>query len=235
MTSERVFTHSGDLGDILYSLPTIRAAGGGGLILYHHPGRTAHGMTREKANRIRPLLERQDYIHWCEFQEGIYQSDLNGFRDHWKHGVLADMHLATGGHSWRERTTAWLSVPPVHAYDVIVHRSKRYGNPGFPWDDAVAEYGSRAAFMGFSGEYQEFCDRFGRIDFLEAPDFDAMAGFIAGSKLFIGNQSSPLAIAHGLKHPTVMCIAPGHNQQHCVFQRMNCIVGWDRKIEWPAL
>lgn len=236
--SNRWFGHSGDIGDIIYSLPTIKAKGGGVLYLYDIPSRTAHGMNEAKVDRIRPLLEYQPYIESVLWFEHAADHSLNGFRDHLRNAGehLADAHLATHGLGWRGRAEAWLEVDrPVHACDVIVQRSARYQNDRFPWGDAVEQYHGRMGFVGFRDEHEDFCRGFGDIPLVDCPDFMSLARVIAGSKLYIGNQSSPLAVAHGLKHPVVMEISPGNAQHHCVFQRMNCIIGWDEKIEWPSL
>lgn len=233
----REFCHSGDIGDIIYSLPTIRAAGSGRLVLYDHPGRTAHGMTAEKVDRIKPLLELQPYIHSVVWREGIHNHNLNGFRDHAGHGVLTDMHLATHGFDWRYRKRAWIKVDKVlPVAPVLVHWAPRYENANFPWEQIVPEYGiDNVAFVGNVAEHEEFRRRFGDINRVDLRGLLRLAQAIAGSELFIGSQSSPLSIAHAMKHKVVMCISPGGSQQHCVFQRMNCIIGWDGKIEWPEL
>lgn len=230
------FSHSGDLGDIIYSLPTIRAAGGGSLRLFDMPGRTAHGMTEEKVRRIRPLLELQPYIDSVVWSPDGPDSSLNGFRDHWRHGVLADMHLATHGLDWSHRARAWLQVDsPRPVYEVVIHRSVRYNNPRFPWGAVLQKYEGMIGYLGHNDEHAHFCREVGAgCPLIDAADLMEVARVIAGSRLFIGNQSCPLAIAHGLKHPTIMEICPGgENSQHCVFQRLGCLIGWDEKIELP--
>lgn len=229
-----VFTHSGDIGDIIYSLPAIRAQGGGTLILFDSPGKSAHGMTEAKVNRLRPLLESQSYIDAVKWSDTPIESSLNGFRDHMSHGNLADAHLATQGLDWSHRVHKWLSVEPNRKYRFLFSRSQRYRNWSFPWQSIVYRYGADAAFVGFESEWREFCDSFGYVRFAEEQgDFLELAKLIAGCEMFVGNQSSPLAVAHGLKHNVIMEISPGSSHPHCVFQRSNCIIGWDGKIEIP--
>lgn len=235
--SDRVFTHSGDLGDIIYALPTIKALGGGKLILFDMPGRTAHGMTKAKVDRIKPLLMQQEYITDVEFSSLIVDSSLNGFRDHVGcHGSLCDAHLATHGLGWEHRASPWLKVfGKRFAYDVIIHRSERYHNQNFPWHDVLQVYEGKVGYMGFEVEHRAFCSMFGDVPRVEACNFLEMAEVINGAKLFIGNQSSPLAVAHGMFKTLIMEICPGGAQHHCVFQRLGCIIGWDGKIIFPNL
>ena len=81
MTQEvKTFKHSGDLGDIIYSLPTIRALGGG--ILYLDPeggandkyvrDQSVDGRTRLNKltiDSLTPLLEAQPYIEKVKYLE----------------------------------------------------------------------------------------------------------------------------------------------------------------------
>ena len=231
-----IFGHSGDLGDIIYALPTIRAMGGGDLVLFDLPGRTAHGMTESKVERIKPLLMLQDYIHSVQWSPFPVHTNINGFRDHMIHGNLADAHLATHELDWTHRTTPWLQVDkPRYEYDVVIHRSERYHNQNFPWTDVLEQYHGRIGYVGFPEEHSAFCNNFGEVPRIEAPDFLELARVIHGAKLFIGNQSSPLAVAHGMFKTLIMEICPGGAQHHCVFQRMGCIIGWDRKLIFPQL
>jgi FkbM family methyltransferase len=228
------FTHSGDLGDIIYSLPAIKASGGGDLILFHSD-RSAHGMSEEKVNRIRPLLEQQSYIKSVRWSDIPIESSLNNFRSYMGAGSLADAHLASQGFDWWHRVDQWLHVEPNPKYRFIFSRSPRYWNHNFPWQNIVYRYGAQAAFVGFEHEWHEFCRRFGYVRFAEEQgDFLQLAQLIAGCEMFVGNQSSPLAVAHGLKHRVLMEVCPGSNHPHCIFQRDNCIIGWDHKIELPV-
>ncbi len=55
------FLHGGDLGDLIYALPAMRAAGGGVLYLTEkNPGREPLDVVRREA--IIPLLRRLDYL-----------------------------------------------------------------------------------------------------------------------------------------------------------------------------
>lgn len=229
------FSHSGDIGDIIYSLPTIRACGGGELTLFHFPGRTAHPMTEAKVARLRPLMEAQEYISAVHWSPSGPDHSLNGFRDHWRHGNLADMHLATHGLSWEHRQEAWLKVEnPIETYPVIITRTTRYINMNFPWKSVVEKYRGKIAFIGFPEEHGIFCDSFGDVPFVRASDMLEVARIIAGSKLYIGNYTSTTAIAEGLKHPTVLEVYPP--QHHlAIFNRINCVQGWDSKVELPCV
>ena len=229
------FSHSGDIGDIIYSLPTIRACGGGELTLFHMPGRTAHPMTKQKVSRIKPLLELQHYITAVHWSDDLMDSSLNGFRDHFRAGNLADMHLATHGLGWHHRIDRWLEVDPTSKVEVVINRTPRYNNDGFDWPAVLGKYRGRIGFLGSPEEHGLFEDRFGSVPYLDADNLLKVAQLIAGCKLFIGNYSAPAAIAEGLKHQMVIEVCPGNQHHLAIFQRMGCILGWDARVEWPEV
>jgi len=229
------FTHSGDLGDLIYSLPAIRGKGGGHLYIRDRPGKTAHGMSEDKCNRVRPLLLAQPYIYSVTYDNHATESSLDGFRDHYASGNIADMHLSTQGLSWEERSTKWLTVTPKPKYDVIFVRTTRYNNPGFDWNRIYQKYKNRAVFFGLADEHAVFERDVGRIPWIEETNFLTIAEYIDGSSLYVGNYTSLSAIAEGLKHPCM--ILEVYPQQHhlAIFQRFGCLLGWDRKIELPDI
>jgi len=64
------FKHSGDLGDIIYSLPVIKALGGG--IIYLNPNNKFTNFTMNGYEFIKPLLLSQDYVKGV----GLYTPNL---------------------------------------------------------------------------------------------------------------------------------------------------------------
>ena len=229
------FTHSGDLGDLIYSLPAIRAKGGGNLFLRHTPGKTAHGMNEDKCNRIKPLLLAQSYIHNITYDNSAPDSSLDGFRDHAYAGNLADMHLASQGLSWEHRATAWLKVTPNPKYEVIFVRTARYNNVGFDWSRIYRKYYGKAVFFGFKEEHATFERNIGSIPCVEETNFLTLAEYIAGSSLYVGNYTSLTAIAEGLKHPRMIVEVYPKQHQLGIFERFGCLLAWDHKIELPDL
>lgn len=230
------FAHCGDLGDIIYSLPTIRCAGGGTLFLYNQPGKTTHAMTEQRVSLLKPLLCMQEYVKdvvWCA--EGHEDSSINGFRHHHRPGRnLADMHLATHGFNWNERTTAWLKVDkPERVAPAIFCRTSRYQNTRFPWSRIWSKYKDKAVFLGTEMEHRQFCDEVGFIPYHPTVDLLQAARIISGSSLCISNQSVLHAIAEGLKHNVIMEVCPYCN--NCSFERLNRVNGWDDNIELPDI
>lgn len=218
------FSHSGDLGDIIYALPAIRHAcettrtgrRRAKLWLYHHAGRTREAMTPERAASIIPLLEAQPYISEVHFSPSPVHSNLNGFRDHWRRATLAAAHLGTMGYNDDTLLDrAWLEVAPVRIAQVIVHRSPRYHTAHFPWRELLRLLGDYAVCVGSTDEHAALCQLAGReIPHHPTSDLLDLARVIAGADLFIGNQSSPFAIAEGLKRPAILEADGRHDNCH---------------------
>ena len=234
------FGHSGDLGDVIYALPTLMAAGGGVLYLYHQQGKTWHGMDAKRAASLRSLLILQPYISDVVFcpeghPPGATDHDLNGFRDHGRPGRnLADMHLATLGFEPEHRNERWLRVDhPIRDYPVIFARSLRCRHEKFPWRRLCEIYRGAAAFVGTAEEHEDFCRFAVPIPLLSTPNLLDVARVISGSRLFVGNQSCPAAIAEGLKHPMILEVYPA--LPNCCFNRPDRINAWDDTIQLPVV
>jgi len=230
------FTHSGDLGDIIYALPAIRASGGGELLLFEMAARTTTPMTPQRSDLIRPLLALQPYLRGCRWVDGVpHDHALNGFRDHARvDRNLADMHLATLDLGSEHRKVRWLEVDePVRTpYRVVIHRSLRYLNPLFPWRRVLKLYANDVVMLGTPEEHRVFTRRYGEVPYLPTANLLEAARLIAGASLFIGNQSSLAAIAEGLKHRMVLEVCP--KLPNCIFERMERINAWDDRVELPA-
>lgn len=242
------FYHSGDLGDIIYACAVIRAFGGGILVLgpeIRLPDVVRDPMTPSKAESLGKLLRLQPYIDDVVFSERMPDDidyDLNQMRNLFRTRVwkpkmsLCEVHLRAFGLSTNYEHVQWLHVPPSAATNgkVVVARSERYRNEGFGWRQVRNEFGDKLVFIGTDSEHADFQSRFGRTPRIPTPTLLEVATAIAGSDLFIGNQSCPRAIAEGLKVP---CIMEGFKYiPNCNFIRDDCInVYGSEPIKFPAI
>jgi glycosyltransferase involved in cell wall biosynthesis len=217
-----VFYHSGDLGDCIYSLITVRELGGGEMLL--GPDNCTNMATREKMTMARamtiiPLLEAQPYIHLAQFSETMplrTKYDLNKMRlilrsdrlDMQPGFNLARCYLKAFGLALENDEGKWLEVEPKSIAPVVIARSPRYHNKGFDWARIVKEYRGQCVFIGSREEHRMFTAEFGFVPHEPTKDLLEAARVIAGAKLFCGNQSSPYAIAEGLKKDAILEICP---------------------------
>jgi len=217
------FSHSGDAGDIIYSLPVVRFFGGGDFFL-SPADFTRVKMTPDRVKLFSTLLESQDYIKKVGFHYGReVEFNLDGFRERFGEyaqcETLVEMHCRKWGVPEHVLDIPWISVDPVREEEVVVNLTIRWRNPSFPWKDVYRKYHKSMGFVGSKHEHVQFETHYGPVRHIETKDMHDIASVIAGSKLFIGNQSMPLAIAHAMQHPAV-----------CEYSRF-AIDGMHRKIK----
>lgn len=229
------FQHAGDAGDIIYSLPVVRFMGGGDFYL-QAADFTRVKMTPERVGMFKRLLEAQYYIREVKFHYGRATSvDLNFFRtrmtEHLWDETLVEMHCRAFGVPETELDKPWIYAEPRREADVIINLTPRYRNREFPWKEVYLKYGSRAAFVGSKDEHAQFVAHYGPIPHCDTKDLMDVAMVIKGSKLFIGNQSCPLAIAHAMCHPTFCEYS--RNACNGMVRKINCTGTAGKNVELP--
>jgi hypothetical protein len=107
---------------------------------------------------------------------------------------------------------------------VICHRSPRYHNSYFRWDLIGKALGKRILIVGAPEEAVELRKELGfEAEYLPTKDYLELARLLASADLFIGNQSSPMALALGLGAPVIQetclwvcdCLLPRDNAEYC--------------------
>ena len=225
------FRHGGHMGDMIYGLPAIRAAGGGTLVMHAHP---RGKFNQQQCDLIRPLLVAQSYIDDVVFDNRRDGFDLNGNRYGPSRQNIAERHLKIVGHPVSLKNQPWLIAPePKKVARVVFHRSPRYHNDKFPWKRVFEKYGKDAVMVGLPFEHEQFCREVGRVPYLPTKDYLELANVLAGCELFVGNQSSPYAVAEGMKINTIQEVCP--RIANCIFDRSNAVYGWNESISLPTL
>jgi hypothetical protein len=238
-----VFHHSGDYGDLIYGLAAIKAHGGG--VLFYSPDLKGGHATRVRPTpltfaQIAPLLDMQPYIWKAQWTGSLPVSadyDMNGFRNllmgNPNSGSIFTLHHKVCG-STHPEDKAWLTVDfpiTVPHKPIVVARSLRYRNPDFPWKQLWEKYHDRMIFVGTREEHSSFSDEIGDVPYLQTADLLALARVIYGAKVFIGNQSAPMAIALGLMTNTIQETWP--QDANCVLARRNLKLNThDVPMEW---
>jgi hypothetical protein len=208
------FKHSGNSGDIMYALPTIYAlAGSGKAHLHlvanapasygkrHHP--LGNVMLNEKMiEMITPLLLAQEQISSCTTYtaDQPIDFDLDLFRSYpllLNRGNIARWYFYIYAIN-ADLGKPWLKVDPDTSVNdrIVVARSHRYQAPGISYT-FLKKY--KTVFIGVEQEYRDMKKEVPNIEYRPVKNFLDMAGLIAGSRLFIGNQSFPFSISEGLK------------------------------------
>ena len=209
--------HSGNAGDIIYSLPLIQKLheilnkpvnlifkinepleiGNG----YEHP-LGAVMLNVKMVEGLMPLLIAQPYINNVAiFEKQEILLDLTLFRKAGfalDKGNIARWSFFTTGIT-PNLGTAWLQVKPDKSFanTIILARSSRYNNHLIDYS-FLSKY-EKVIFVGVKSEFEEMKKAIPDLQWHQVKDFLEMAEIIAGCKLFIGNQSFPYAIAEALK------------------------------------
>ena len=232
---ERVF-HNAKIGDIVYSLPAIYRRGGVkeyhiqrehaaeylrslfesqpyiGAVIHSKNCPDNVDVNFESYQAFYRLMLGPDLIKLNMMCAGVrshhFPLKLSGVTLHSEHvkymdGIHFDLDKHRDLQGWSQ-DHAWLKVDPVHVHDVIINRSPRYNEDYFDYT-LLKEHD--CGFIGLKEEYDEFIKRYGFSDYIKVDNSLDVARYIAGSKLFVGNQSSCKAIAEGLKHPRLVEIS----------------------------
>jgi hypothetical protein len=217
------FKHSGHAGDIIYSLPALKALAGShgaNLLLAlkiplpklrrNHP--LGGVMLDDGTYRmLEPLLVAQEYIRSVAVYGGQdVDFDLDCFRasplplekvgiSRWyfyMFGVVSDL------------SQPWLraSPDPDFSHTIVIARSFRYRNLSLDYR-FLSEY-KNIVFLGLEDEYNDIKKQVANIEWVRVRDFLHMAQIVAGCRLFIGNQSFPYSLAEALKTPRVLEVDP---------------------------
>lgn len=206
-----VLHHTGDLGDVIYALPTVRA-----LAREHGPVRLiltpGHGtrelMGERRAQLILPLLRWQPYIEQADWHPTPLGFSLSAWRPHYHPAKnLADCHCRMFGFTaTTECATPWLTVDrpkwvqAKRIYPLIIHRSPRYHGT-FDWARLIGEYAGEVGMIGAPSEHAAFCAKFGPVPYVPTQDLLEAAQVIAGADVVAANQSVGAAMAIGMGVP----------------------------------
>ena len=213
------FLHSGHMGDLIYALPVIKK------LSENHTCNLFIGInkifTNEKYknhtsagvlindrifNYALPLIGKQKYLN--KVQKYIDQKidiNLDLFRDmpgkpsntsKWYFhitGVHADLYkpfLDTQEHDKIKNK-------------IVISRSLRNKNTFIDYS-FLNDFCDQLIFIGLKDEYLDLKKVIPELKHYDPLDFFEMSQIIKSSKFFLGNQSSPFAIAEGLKVPRLL-------------------------------
>jgi len=207
------FHHTGDLGDIIASLPVIRALGGGRLVisdakfpLGHGPRESVRGARFEALRHITGAAPYVSEIVWEDNPQGVTH-DIASFRSlTWQ---VAETLAQWQGRYFRLALPAapapWLHIAePVMHNKIVVAHTHRYNTTYFPWRLLVDKYWEDMVFLGLRNEYIDFVSCAKKdIQWVKTSNLLQATEYIAGSRLFIGGQSVLFWIAAGLGHPLI--------------------------------
>lgn len=236
--------HYGDFGDVIHMLPVCKALGM--VNLYFSDRNSVCKRILERLHVLQPLLESQGYVGIAKGHEGEdIHWNAGEFRQyHSRDNSLAKAHvLHYQGQKHLPTVQVDLKAPWITGImpdqrsknKIVIHRSDRYHNHFFRWKTIVDHYGKDILlFVGFPSEYKRFCEAFGEVTYIATANLLETSQLIAGSELFMGNQSVCMAIAEGMKHRRVMEACPWQPDV-VVESGLDCIVSGDGELKLPPM
>jgi hypothetical protein len=221
------FRHSGQLGDIVYAIPAMRAIarrhGASRFALYVPSDNAAHHadglnhiggtqmVSQPMFDFIVPLLRRQPFIEAVHFVPSheipADPFDCDRVRDSGINmcaGNIKDYYyklfavLAESPEQWVAPSETVSEKGARH--DILIGRSTRYLNQAIDYG-VLTQLGLRIGFVGLAREFDEFHARFPDlpIEYVRTRDALEVCDRIAEASLYIGNQSFFFAIAEALQ------------------------------------
>lgn len=240
----KTFRHGGKIGDIIYSLPTIRELGGGILYL---PEKTPDGCDSLYSS-LKDLLLMQPYIKevreypsglpYMELAPGIHiDYDLDRARLQPMKGVIhiVKRYMDAFGVKVNNWQWPWLTVtdkPFQHRfwnieekYCLINYTGRHIKNDclnitsSVDWSKVLSRVKLPVYFIGLEAEYIAFKNKYGYLPYLKTDDMLDVALLVDDAQAVYCNQSSVLTIAQGLGK--TYYLEPKPMKQNCLLFTQN--------------
>jgi hypothetical protein len=220
----RVFSHSGDTGDLIYSLATFKTMGGGRLRLVNVPGHqrpiVRDPFSPRKVKWLCPFLEAQHYITGVEYGETYEGINVDVFRQHLQYNrSIFDTVADAMGVDRYPQNAPWLRCDdPNPVAPVVIARSSRHHAPNHDFWRRVRQKYKDIVFIGLLQEHETWQSQFGAVRHQPVTNWWELCRVVAGARIFVANQTAPMALALGLCVPKIVqevCVgAP-----NCYFDR----------------
>jgi hypothetical protein len=225
------FLHSGDFGDAIYALPSVRALGGGELYFVSRPWTRTRWDSR-LLSTIKPLIDATGYcevhLHDGEWIDHDFTTFRNG-------GQKLGRTIAERQSRWAGTEISlepWLKAEENSLARIVINRGSRWQGFHFPWKELLEAFDTEMVFLGLPQEHAAFEKEFGKVFFVPTKNLLQVANIIAGAELFLGNQSAALAIANGLGKAVaveVCSFAPD-----CFYKRANAKYSFNGELSFEA-
>lgn len=201
-------------------LYVVKAMGGGNLYITEGQFEEPLEGVLESCGR---LIASQPYVRTFDIHRGEpIDVNLDAFHRHPSlyRTTLLDVMCRPHGLSLNHPVEPWIEVPPDERFSskIVIHRRKSVVrdrvNALFDWDKLIALLGpSHFVFVSrLELEWKEF----GRpdIEYHRPADNYGHASAIRGSRLYIGNQSFPSALADALGVDRIFELSYGVDRKH---------------------
>lgn len=209
-----IYSHTGDIGDIIYSLALAKYTGCDHYILCQTRGPQRNMINQAAFDFIAPLLKNQSYISNTIFHKDLYPTKGNEFRKWLRWFNIAESHFYAFGHAKEDtlnfiRRNTWIEAEPKKIKRILVSKTGRYVNNNLNFDLLKDFHKDDLGFIGTEREYLDFQDYSKiKLDHVKIGSMLEMAEVIAGAELMVCNPSSPCAVSQSAGTPTIILCRP---------------------------
>lgn len=231
-------SHSGDLGDIIYSLPFLKSFSKKIDLYITNTVSVREKFDLNKFESLKSLLSKVNYINSINYNINCEKIDYNLdlFRtvesrftqsvENYKCFLKMSLCEQYAFYFNKQINVCekWIDLKEkiiINSKPIIISRTTRYQNHDFPWKKIHEVYKDMMIFVGTKKEHKQFINEIGNIDYYETNNLYNLAMIINGSLIFIGNQSCPYSIAEAMKKNTIQ--ETSVNIPNCVFERNNAL------------
>lgn len=231
-----IYSHTGDIGDIIYSLSLVKYTGCSHYILCQTRGPQRNMIHSQLYNFIAPLLERQSYIDNVIFHKDLYPTEMNKFRYWLRWFNIAESHFYAYKYAKEQavdyiRRYNWIECDKRPVKKILISKTGRYCNPSLNFDIIKDCSKDDLGFIGTDREYADFTDQFKiQSDHIKVASLLEMAEIINGSEMMICNPSSPCALSQSMGHPTIILSHPS-NVAQINLNKENALIIYDQIAE----
>jgi hypothetical protein len=209
------FTHSGNAGDIIYSIPTIKhLAGSEPSILHIKAAKYVHGNQFEFVNdlllqqgitEVHPFIPSDGNWNYYNWPGLNYDYDLDDARHQRKRGVIhiVKRYFDQFGIK-KDHITPWLKVDEAYKRNdkyALIHLTPRWNGLQYDWrriyKEALQRHG-KVYFIGFEMEWLDFSMRYGAIEHIATETLLDITRLIRDAEALYCNQGVCLTVAQGL-------------------------------------
>jgi hypothetical protein len=207
-----IFSHSGDFGDIIYSLATIKYIGGGELVLFPSL-KTRVIFNKRRFDAIYELISKQSYIENLRFTEDNIDTPLDRFRYWLRWFSLPESHMYAYGVSKEDALSflnnKWLDIESKEESKTLFVYTRRFEFNKEPFWNIPILFND-CSFIGIEEDYDHFKlrSKYRFKDVIIARDFNHLAQIIRNAKIVIGNPTGTLALAQAMNIPTISLEKP---------------------------
>ena len=217
------------MGDLIYSLPSVRGLGGGEIYMVSRPWtRTRWGP--QLLSVVKPLIDACGYASLHLHDDEWIDHDFSCFRNG---GYRLGDTIAERQRRWVGAEISldrWLKAIAGKPRGIVISRASRWHGWHFPWREILEAFPEDIVFIGLADEHAAFEKEFGFVRFYWCRDLLEAAQVIEGAELFIGNQSAPLAIANGLGKPVVVEVCA--YAPDCFYKRENAFYSFNGEVSF---